>query len=105
MILMRRWFLPRAHWLLCCASAQAGGWSTKTTRRRYSYAFADMRIDGKTALITGGSSGLGAAAAQMIVNAGGRAVVADIKAGSGAGVFIPTDVTKPDQMQSAIERC
>ena len=64
-----------------------------------------MRIDGKTALITGGSSGLGAAAAQMIVDAAGRAVVADINAGSGAGVFIPTDVTKPDQMQSAIERC
>ena len=63
-----------------------------------------MRIEGKTALITGGSSGLGAATARMIEDAGGRAIVADIKHASGSGIFVPTDVTKPDQMQAAIDR-
>src|SRR5438477_1750 len=61
-----------------------------------------MHIDGKTALITGGASGLGAAAARMIVEAGGRAVVADLKPGDDAGAFIATDVISPDQVQAAI---
>ena len=64
-----------------------------------------MRIESKTALITGGSSGLGAAAAQMIVDSGGRVVVADLNAGPdlGAGVlFAATDVTSADQMQAAV---
>jgi NAD(P)-dependent dehydrogenase (short-subunit alcohol dehydrogenase family) len=67
-----------------------------------------MRIEGKTALITGGSSGLGAAAARMIVDNGGRAIIADLKPGDDlgeAGVFLRTDVTDPGQMQSAVERC
>jgi NAD(P)-dependent dehydrogenase (short-subunit alcohol dehydrogenase family) len=64
-----------------------------------------MRIAGATALITGGSSGLGAAAARMIVDCGGRVVAADLKPGPdlGAGsIFAATDVTSPDQMQAAI---
>ena len=44
-----------------------------------------MRIEGKTALITGGSSGLGAAAARMIADGGGRAVIADLHPRDGAG--------------------
>jgi len=65
-----------------------------------------MRIEGKTALITGGSSGLGAAAAQMILESGGRVVVADLKPGPDLGadaIFAATDVTSPDQMQAAID--
>ena len=61
-----------------------------------------MRIDGKTALITGGSSGLGAASARMIVDSGGRVVVADLKPGDNPDAFIATDVTNPDRMQAAI---
>ena len=64
-----------------------------------------MRIEGKTALITGGSSGLGAAAARMIVEAGGRAVIADVKAGDGAGEFVRTDVTSSEQIEAAVKRC
>jgi NAD(P)-dependent dehydrogenase (short-subunit alcohol dehydrogenase family) len=67
-----------------------------------------MRIAGKTALITGGGSGLGAASARMIVENGGRVVIADLKPGADLGeaaVFAHTDVTDPGQMQSAIERC
>ncbi len=58
-----------------------------------------MRIDGKTALITGGASGLGAAVARMIVEAGGRAEVADL------GAAVPTDVANPEQVQAAVKRC
>ncbi len=64
-----------------------------------------MRIEGKTALITGGASGLGAASARMIVEAGGRVVVADLKSGPDLGhsaIFIPTDVTDPAAMQAAV---
>jgi NAD(P)-dependent dehydrogenase (short-subunit alcohol dehydrogenase family) len=67
-----------------------------------------MRIAGKTALITGGASGLGAASARMIVENGGRVVIADLKPGADLGeaaVFARTDVTDPVQMQSAIEGC
>src|SRR5437588_5077579 len=68
-----------------------------------------MRIEGKTALITGGGSGLGAASARMIVAAGGRAVIADLKdsaALSGelgdSAVFARADVTDTAQIQAAI---
>ena len=66
-----------------------------------------MKIEGATALITGGSSGLGAASARMIVENGGRVVIADLKPGPDLGqtaVFVPTDVTDPGQMQAALER-
>src|ERR1700686_714424 len=46
---------------------------------------ASMRIEGKTALVTGGSSGLGAASARMIVENGGRVVIADLKPGADFG--------------------
>jgi NAD(P)-dependent dehydrogenase (short-subunit alcohol dehydrogenase family) len=61
-----------------------------------------MRIEGKTALITGGGSGLGAATARMIAAAGGRPVVADLRCGDDSSAFIATDVTRPDQMQAAV---
>lgn len=67
-----------------------------------------MKIEGKTALITGGSSGLGAASARMIVENGGRVVIADLKPGpdlGSAAVFVRTDVSDPGEMQAAIERC
>ena len=66
-----------------------------------------MRIEGKTALVTGGASGLGAASARMIVENGGRVIIADLKPGADLGeaaVFAPTDVTVAAQVQSAIER-
>jgi NAD(P)-dependent dehydrogenase (short-subunit alcohol dehydrogenase family) len=61
-----------------------------------------MRIEGKTALITGGSSGLGAASARMIEANGGHAVIADLKQGDGAGFFIAADVTSSEQMEAAV---
>jgi NAD(P)-dependent dehydrogenase (short-subunit alcohol dehydrogenase family) len=64
-----------------------------------------MRLDGKTALITGGASGLGAATAEMMMNAGARCLIADLKACADPGVrgrYARTDVTDPVQMQAAV---
>ena len=65
-----------------------------------------MRIEGKTALIAGGASGLGAATARMIVEAGGRVVIADLKPGSGdlgpSALYQRVDVTDTQQVQTAI---
>ena len=67
-----------------------------------------MQIHSKTALITGGASGLGAASARMIVEAGGRVVIADLKpnpellAGLGeSSAFEQTDVT--EELLNALE--
>ncbi len=64
-----------------------------------------MRLDGKTALITGGASGLGAATAGMLMNAGVRCVIADLKTAADPGdrgCYTRTDVTDPSQMQAAV---
>ena len=59
-----------------------------------------MQIQDHVFLITGGASGLGAATARMIVEAGGKVVLADVQAEAGQalaaeldGVFVQTDVT------------
>jgi NAD(P)-dependent dehydrogenase (short-subunit alcohol dehydrogenase family) len=71
-----------------------------------------MRIDSCIALITGGASGLGAASARMIVEAGGRAGLADRNGELGEAVagqlgdhatFISMDVTDPSSVEAAIE--
>ncbi|HOV73965.1 MAG TPA: SDR family NAD(P)-dependent oxidoreductase [Candidatus Hydrogenedentes bacterium] len=45
-----------------------------------------MRIEGNAFLVTGGSSGLGEAVVRMLVESGGRAVIADIDAEKGKAV-------------------
>lgn len=69
-----------------------------------------MQLDGRTVLVSGGASGLGAATADMIVAAGGRVVIADIGESTGrahaqhlgnAAEFVRTDVTRSDD----VERC
>jgi NAD(P)-dependent dehydrogenase (short-subunit alcohol dehydrogenase family) len=42
-----------------------------------------MKIEGKTALVTGGASGLGAACARMIIESGGRAIIVDVNEQAG----------------------
>ncbi|HLI77113.1 MAG TPA: SDR family NAD(P)-dependent oxidoreductase [Acidobacteriaceae bacterium] len=69
-----------------------------------------MKIAGKTFLITGGASGLGAATAQMVVDRGGSAVLADVSgqgestaAALGAkAVFVRTDVTQEEDGLRAV---
>src|SRR4029434_7428087 len=69
-----------------------------------------MQLDGRTVLVSGGASGLGAATAEMIVSAGGRVVIADIGESTGrahaqhlgdAAECVSTCVTSSDD----VERC
>ena len=71
-----------------------------------------MRLDGRTVIVTGGASGLGGATVDMVVAAGGHAVIADIneQAGNAAASrlgdrvrFVKTDVTSDTDMQRAVE--
>lgn len=70
-----------------------------------------MRIEGKTALVTGGASGLGRATAGALHDAGANVVLVDLPNSDGAeqasglgdrAAFAPTDVTSTDDVQAAI---
>jgi NAD(P)-dependent dehydrogenase (short-subunit alcohol dehydrogenase family) len=70
-----------------------------------------VRIQGKTALVTGGASGLGRATVEGLVAKGARAVIADLSTSDGAAVakelgdavhFHPTDVTAEDEVLAAV---
>lgn len=75
-----------------------------------------MRIEGVSALVTGGASGLGLASARELVSRGATVVLADL-AGSpgaeaaeelnrirdGAAWFVPADVTDPDAFGEALD--
>lgn len=70
-----------------------------------------MNIQGKVALITGAGSGLGAACARMIVEAGGRAVLVDLNEEAGHAMekelagrtsFVKADVALPAPVEEAI---
>lgn len=71
-----------------------------------------MQIPGKTAVVTGGGSGLGAATVHMISAAGGNVVVVDrneaaanaVAAAIGAHVAVAiADVSDPQQMAAAVD--
>jgi NAD(P)-dependent dehydrogenase (short-subunit alcohol dehydrogenase family) len=53
-----------------------------------------MEIEGRTFLVAGGGSGLGAATTEMLTNEGANAVVADLRgeAADGNIRFVETDV-------------
>ncbi|SCB26854.1 3-hydroxyacyl-CoA dehydrogenase [Rhizobium hainanense] len=71
-----------------------------------------MLIQGKTFVVTGGGSGLGAAVARMLTGEGANVVIADVNDDAGAGIvgelgaratFIRTDVTQEKDAQAAID--
>jgi NAD(P)-dependent dehydrogenase (short-subunit alcohol dehydrogenase family) len=71
-----------------------------------------MLIRGKTFVVTGGGSGLGAAVARMLAGEGANVVIADVNAEAGAGIvdalgsraaFIRTDVTQEKDGEAAID--
>ena len=72
-----------------------------------------MQIQNQVFLVAGGGSGLGAATATMLAQAGGKVVIADVNpAGErvakelGAGVrFAMTDVTDAASTQAAVDLC
>jgi NAD(P)-dependent dehydrogenase (short-subunit alcohol dehydrogenase family) len=70
-----------------------------------------MRIQGKSALVSGGASGLGAATVRMLVAQGAKVVIADVNEKTGkelaselgsAASFVKTDVTKTDEVKAAV---
>ncbi len=72
-----------------------------------------MQLTRSVALVTGGASGLGQAAATRIVDGGGRVVILDRPGSAGAEVaarsagrilFHPGDVTDPDDVSAALDR-
>lgn len=69
-----------------------------------------MQIENNVFVVTGGASGLGAATARMIVEAGGKVVLADVNAEAGeryaaelgaAARFVQTDVTREESARAA----
>src|SRR5437764_7447979 len=72
-----------------------------------------MKIHGRGALVSGGASGLGAATARMLVEAGARVVIADLNDQLGQKlaqelgpnvIFVKTDITQEEQVQKLIEQ-
>src|ERR1700689_104391 len=72
-----------------------------------------MKLGDARALVSGGASGLGLAAAMRIVAAGGQAVLLDINQAQGAAAvaalgsratFVAADVTREDEVDAAVEQ-
>ena len=71
-----------------------------------------MEIRTSIFIVTGGSSGLGAATVEMIVAAGGKAVIADVNKAAGEALakklgantrYVECDVTREDHGKAAVE--
>jgi len=69
-----------------------------------------MDIQGNVFIITGGASGLGAGTAQMLADAGGKVVIADLNEAAGTalasklgGQFVKCDVASESDGQAAVD--
>jgi NAD(P)-dependent dehydrogenase (short-subunit alcohol dehydrogenase family) len=69
-----------------------------------------MDINGASAIVTGGASGIGAATARLLASKGAKVVIADLQADKGealakeiGGAFCKVDVTKTEDIMNAIE--
>ena len=69
-----------------------------------------MDIKGKAAIVTGGASGLGAAAARMLASKGAKVAILDLNEDLGEtvakeldGYFVTCDVTDEQSVQEGLE--
>ncbi|HEX4985501.1 MAG TPA: 3-hydroxyacyl-CoA dehydrogenase [Burkholderiales bacterium] len=71
-----------------------------------------MDIRNSTFIVTGGASGLGAATVELVVSAGGNAIIADVARAQGEALaaklgksvrFVECDVTREDHGRAAVE--
>ena len=71
-----------------------------------------MHLKGRTVLVTGGASGLGGATVDMVVAAGGRAIIVDVNEQTGNATvsrhgdavrFVKADVSSDADMQRAVD--
>lgn len=69
-----------------------------------------MQLDGASAIVTGGASGLGAATARRIAADGARVVIVDLNGELGEqvaaevnGAYVAADVRKEDEVQAAVD--
>src|SRR3984957_18811046 len=69
-----------------------------------------MDLNGTSAIVTGGASGLGAATSRLLAERGVKVVVADLQEDKGTdlareigGIFVPTDVTKTEDVVVAVD--
>lgn len=76
---------------------------------------ANLRLDGKVAIVTGGAMGIGKSTAKLMAAEGAKVVIADINREQGeqtaheiasAGVveFIQTDVSKSDDIENVVQK-
>ena len=70
------------------------------------------RLQGKTAIITGGAGGIGKSAAELFVAEGAKVIIADIDEKAGmetaaaiGAVFVKCDVSKSEDVQKVIAAC
>jgi len=70
-----------------------------------------FRLDGRSALLIGGPTGIGFAAATLLKDAGATVYVAGRRTDVGAqaaealgATYLPVDVTQPDTIQAAVDR-
>jgi NAD(P)-dependent dehydrogenase (short-subunit alcohol dehydrogenase family) len=68
-------------------------------------------INGVSAVVTGGASGIGAASARQLAARGAKVVVADLQADRGkeladsiGGAFVSVDVTDTEQIKAAVDK-
>lgn len=71
----------------------------------------DVELNGASAIVTGGASGIGAATARQLAAKGARVVVADLQAEKGealakeiGGAFVSVDVTDTAQIEAAVNK-